>query len=57
MLNLKYKPSKYNSRELAFSAAARSKCDVVMLGDDGKFWVVCMADAARLEAAGFEWAN
>jgi hypothetical protein len=27
----------------------------VMLGD-GAFWVVCLADAARLEAAGYEWA-
>jgi hypothetical protein len=28
---------------------------VVMLGE-GAFWVVCPADAARLEKAGFEYA-
>jgi hypothetical protein len=29
----------------------------VMLGDDETFWVVCPADAARLERAGYEYAN
>jgi hypothetical protein len=28
----------------------------IMLGDDEKFWVVCPADAARLERAGCEYA-
>ena len=57
MQNLKYQPLKFNSHALANSCANRMNAGAVMLGNDGKFWVVCMADAARLEAAGFEWAN
>lgn len=55
-MNLKYQPDKFRSRELAFSCATRRGW-CVMLGDDGRYWVVCLADAARLEAAGYEWAN
>lgn len=28
----------------------------VMMGDDERFWVVTMADAQRLDRAGYEWA-
>lgn len=31
------------------------KAMAVMMGDDGKFWVVTMADAQRLEKVGYEW--
>ena len=27
----------------------------IFMGDDNKFWVVGMADAQRLEKAGYEW--
>ncbi len=53
---LRYEPRKFLDRDRAFSCAARTKGDVVMLGDDGRYWIVCMADAARLERAGIEWA-
>ena len=32
------------------------KAMAVMIGDDNRFWVVTMADAQRLEKAGYEWA-
>ena len=57
-MTLKYQPFKFNSRETAFSFARGCKKSMaVMLGDDEMFWVVCMADAARMERAGYEWAN
>lgn len=55
-LGLKYRPDAYRSEELAWSAANRMKAGVVMLGDDCRFWVVCLADADRLEKAGYEFA-
>lgn len=54
-LGLKYTPDVFRSEDLARQAANRRKAGTVMLGE-GAFWVVCLADAARLEAAGFEWA-
>ena len=57
-MTLKYQPFKFNSRERAFAFANHcEKAMAVMLGDDAKFWVVCLADAARMERAGYEWAN
>ncbi len=53
---LRHEPARYQDRGLAFAAAHRQKAGAVMLGDDGRYWVVCLADAARLEAAGLEWA-
>ncbi len=48
----------FKSRDLAFSFAYRcTKRMGVMLGDNGRFWVATMADCARLEADGYEWAN
>jgi len=55
---LKYEPAKYLSRTLAFASVAHhAKAVAVMLGDDNRFWVVCLADAARLERAGIEFAG
>lgn len=55
-LNLKYLPVVIRNDSTAFAIAARTKAGAVMLGE-GAFWVVCLADAARLERAGYEWAT
>ncbi|MBL9001725.1 MAG: hypothetical protein JNK25_11375 [Phycisphaerae bacterium] len=54
-LGLKHTPTVIRDEAAAFRIAGRTKAGVVMLGD-GAYWVVCLADAARLEDAGFEWA-
>lgn len=58
-LNLRYTPTAYNHREFAFASLERAvkPCWVVMLGDNCKYWVVCMSDAAKLERAGYEIAK
>lgn len=54
----KNKPAEFNSRKLAFSSLDYYvKPARVMLGDNDKFWVVSPADAARLEKAGYEYAE
>jgi hypothetical protein len=54
---MKYEPIKFIDRNNAFSFAARClKSMWVMLGDDDRFWVVCPADASRLEKQGYEYA-
>ena len=54
----KNKPAEFNSRKLAFSSLDHYvKPARVMLGDNGKYWVVSPADAARLEKAGYEYAE
>lgn len=54
---LKNSVEKFSSRKLAFDYSNRTvKPSRVMLGCDGKFWVVTPADAQRLEAAGYEFA-
>ena len=55
-LHLKHRPLVVRDEAKAFSIAARTKAGAVMLGE-GAFWVVCLADAARLERAGYEWAT
>ena len=56
-LQLKYEPYKFVNRENAFKWANNSlKPQRVMLGCDGRFWVVCPADAARLEKLDYEYA-
>lgn len=55
-LGLKYTPTVIRDEALAFQIARTTKAGAVMLGE-GAYWVVCLADAARLEAAGFEWAT
>lgn len=53
--NLKYSPDVFTTREAAFRSADRSvKMAIVILGENEKFWVVCMADAQRLVKQGFE---
>jgi hypothetical protein len=54
-LHLKYLPVVIRNESTAFNIAARTKAGAVMLGE-GAFWVVCLADAACLERAGYEWA-
>ncbi len=55
-LGLKYRPVIIRNRETAFSIAARTRGECVMLGE-GAFWLVCLADAERLQKAGFEYAD
>ena len=55
-LGLKYCPDLYRDRFLAFASAARQHAGCVMLGLE-RYWVVCLADAAKLERAGFEFAS
>jgi hypothetical protein len=48
----------FNNRENAFGWASMSiKLQVVMLGDNGKFWVVCFSDAQKLSKIGYEIAQ
>ena len=50
-------PIKFSALATAKSFAGKAiKAMAVMMGDDGKFWVVTMADAQRLEKAGYKWA-
>lgn len=58
-LRLRYEPIAFRSLERARSFASRAlKAMWVVLGDHdgetGVAWVVCPADAARLERAGYE---
>ena len=49
---------RFTRRDLAFANADRSgKGRAVLLGDDGRYWVVTLADAARLERWGYEFAR
>ncbi len=46
---------KFNSESLAQSFSNRTiKMSVIVLGDDGKFWVVTMAHSIRLFKAGYQ---
>ncbi len=55
-LDLKYRPVVVRDEATAWSLADRSTKPMrVMLGD-GAYWVVCPADAARLEQAWYEYA-
>ncbi len=60
-LGLRYEPIAFSSLERAKSYAAR--CEKAMWvvmgdcdGDEATAWVVCPADAAKLESAGYELA-
>lgn len=55
-LNLRYEIDAYTTIAAAkFSIQHRvKKCWVVVMGDNLKYWVVCMADASKLIAAGYE---
>ena len=50
--------ARFRDRALAESWAGHAvRSQVVMLGDDGRYWVVSPADAARLERLGYEYAD
>ena len=57
-LSLRYNPTQFISREAAFSWANNCiKLHMVVLGDNGKFWVVCFSDAQKLVRLGYELAK
>jgi hypothetical protein len=50
--------ARFRDRRLAFDWAAHAvRSQVVLHGDDGRYWVVSPADAARLERLGYEYAD
>jgi hypothetical protein len=50
--------SRFADRAAAFRYAAHPGTPLrVLLGDDGRFWAATPADAARLERAGYEYAD
>jgi|GEM_PF-1259014 hypothetical protein len=52
---MNFTAAKFNSLANARSYSDRTvKASMVILGDDMKFWVVTMAVAAKLLAAGYE---
>lgn len=56
-LGLKYRPDRFLNIESAIGWANNAtKLRFVMLGCDGRFWVVCGADASRLSKQGYEFA-
>lgn len=56
-LGLRYNPDRFQNRALAFSFSNGTvKPSRVMLGCDGRFWVLCPADANKLEGLGYEYA-
>jgi hypothetical protein len=49
---------KFQNRENAFSFAERcTKIMLVLLGDDGRFWVTTPAQAEQLHRQGYEYAE
>lgn len=53
--NLRYRPAIMSSLSAAHANAARClKTHVVILGDNGKYWVVSLSDAQRLQKHGYE---
>lgn len=54
-LGLKHMPDVVRDEATAARMAYGRKGHAVMLGE-GAYWVVCLADAQRLEDAGYEWA-
>jgi hypothetical protein len=53
-LQLKY-IDKFNNLDRAESWANHAtKMQMIILGDDNKYWVVCMRDGERLLKAGYE---
>lgn len=53
----KSQPIEFTSLSNAWDCANRAQRTMtVMNGDNGRFWVVGMADSQRLEAAGYEYA-
>jgi hypothetical protein len=54
-LGLNHNPVVIRDEACAHRIAAMTSGHAVMLGE-GAYWVVCLADAQRLERAGFEYA-
>jgi hypothetical protein len=52
----RYAPGVYVSGELAANRASSMPAHCVVLGDNARYWVVTLADAARLCRAGYEMA-
>jgi hypothetical protein len=56
-LNLRHQPIAFVSGGLAKNHAATCiKPQRVILGCDGKFWIVCPADAEKLARNGYQYA-
>lgn len=54
--NLRYEPTVMSTERAAKSWADHStKLQLIVLGDNGKFWVCCPADAGKLVKAGYEY--
>lgn len=54
-LGLRNNVDQLSNRDAAFRWANNcKKLHVVMLGDNGKFWVACFADAQKLSKMGYE---
>lgn len=54
-LGLRNGIDEFSNRDSAFRWANNcKKLHAVMLGDNGKFWVACFADAQRLFKMGYE---
>lgn len=57
-LGLRYSLVEMSTLEGALRYAERCiKAHCVILGDNGKFWIACFADAQRLVKAGYELAE
>jgi hypothetical protein len=57
-LGLRNNPDQLSSRDAAFRWAENCiKLHMVVLGDNGKFWVVCFSDAHKLVKLGYELAK
>ena len=57
-LGLRHNIDQFHNRENAFSYAYHCiKLHIVMLGDNGMFWVCCFADAQKLSRMGYEIAQ
>ena len=54
---LRHAPIIVYDEAAAWRIADRQRGMVVMLGPCPQYWIVCRADAARLEQAGHEWAK
>lgn len=57
-LGLRNNIDQFSNRDASFRWANNCiKLHIVMLGDNGKFWVVCFADAQKLNKMGYEIAK
>jgi hypothetical protein len=57
-LGLRYRPQRFLNRVLAITCSNNTtKASDVMLGCDGRYWVVCLSDASRLYRQGYQFAT